>query len=101
LALPARKKDAALADNRVVALRKLHDEVVREGHARGLFNLSVGRVELAVSYVVSDSIVKEHSLLCDQSYLFAKTAYARIPQVRSVPNNSASRRVVKAREQFC
>ena len=39
LALPARERQTALADLRVVAVRHLRDEVVRVGHLRGLDDL--------------------------------------------------------------
>ena len=54
LALAAGQRRAALADHRVVALRLAHDEVVRFGHAAGLFQLRLGRVGPADQQVVAD-----------------------------------------------
>ena len=96
--MPARKEDAALADDGVVAVWQLFDEVVREGDARGLFDLARGGVGATVSDVVAHGVVKEHRLLRDDGEMRAQTVEPRVAQVRAIPEHRAAGRIVEARD---
>ena len=63
LPLAARQLDAALADDRLVALRQLPDELVRVGVARRRFELGLRRVGLAEPQILLDRAVEQIGVL--------------------------------------
>ena len=63
LLLAAGEFQAALADQRVVALRQRHDEVVDLGEPRRLAHLGLARIGFAVADVVFDRVVEQHGIL--------------------------------------
>ena len=56
LLLPAGKLHAALADLRLIAIRKLSDEIIRRCQTCSLFDLLFGRVLTAIRDILCDGI---------------------------------------------
>src|SRR6476646_12205104 len=96
LALTAGKKDAALADNRIVTLGHFANEVVRQSDQRCFFDLDVGGVRFAVSDVVANRVVEKDDLLSYQSDLLAQALECPVTQIDAVPQHGAGTRIVKA-----
>ena len=63
LLLAAGELDAALADERVVLIRQLDDELVRVGAAGGVLDVGVGGVVPTVGDVVAHGSVEEKDVL--------------------------------------
>ena len=65
LALAAGQLRAVLADRRVVAERKAHDEIVRAGGLRGGDDLGLGGADLAERDVLADGVAEQIDVLAD------------------------------------
>jgi len=63
LALAARQIDAALAEDRLIAVGQLQDEIMGVGVARRGFELVVGRIRLAEAQIVLDRAVEQIGVL--------------------------------------
>ena len=66
----------------------------------GFFDLRVGRVGFAVSDVVTDGVVEQHGLLCDERDLRAQARELHIAKIDAVPEHRAGTRIVKTRQQL-
>src|SRR5215467_8983314 len=69
LTLTAAQAHAALADDRIVALWKFSNEIVRESSTSGSHDLFFRSVREAVTDVVPDCVVEQDILLSDHSQL--------------------------------
>ena len=65
LLLAAGELDAALADERLVSLGQLHDELVGIGAPRGILHLRIGGIVAAVGDVVPHRPVEQKDVLLD------------------------------------
>src|SRR3954454_17805052 len=65
LSLAARKLRAVLADRRVVAKRKAHDEIMRAGRLRRLDDLVLAGARLAEGDVAADGVAEQVDVLAD------------------------------------
>ena len=93
LALPARQRDAALADDRVVPVGELEDELVRLcGACRRLDRLE-RRIRHAQRDVVADRRGEEERILGDDADLAAERAPREVADVDAV-DDARARRVV-------
>src|SRR6185295_6196458 len=99
LALPARQRRAPLADQRVVALGKLPDELVGVREPGGLLDFGARGVGLAVGDVLPDRLVEEDRLLLDVADLVTERLQRVRPQVLSVDPDRAFRGIVEARDE--
>jgi hypothetical protein len=72
LALPARERDAALAHDRLVAVRKVGDELVRLREPGGRFDLLVGRRRGTKGDVLAHRGREEERILRDDRHLRAE-----------------------------
>ena len=91
---------AALADRRIVTLRKLHDKFVR---GRGLSrrdDLVHPSIRLAERDIVANRAAEQCSLLQDNADLRAQRFDGHIAHVVAVYQHASLARVVKAREQI-
>ena len=68
------------------------------GHLRGLSNLSIGGVLVAIEYVLLDGSVEEKRLLHDNTDLSAECFHVVVLDVDAVDLQSASREVVEAKQ---
>src|SRR5215208_2449985 len=100
LALTARKKDAALADNRIVPLGQFANEFVRKSDQGGLFDLPVARLRSAVRDVVADRIVEKYGLLSDQCNLPSQAGTRDVSYIDAIPQHRARARIVKPWQQL-
>ena len=99
LALAAREREALLADDRVVAVRQLHDELVRlRGTRRGL-DLRRGRVGPAERDVGGDRVGEEERVLEHHADAAAQRLERRVAHVDAVDRDRAGVHVVEARQQ--
>src|SRR3954471_2053333 len=99
LLLPTRQLDAALADERVIALRQAHDELVGVGTARGVCDDGVGRIVPAVRDVVAYGAVEEKDVLLHDCEQIAIAAQLEVADVGAVEENAATRGIVEPRDQ--
>ena len=81
LLLAAGEFDAALADERVVLVGQLDDELVGVGAAGGVFDLGVGGVVAAVGDVVAHRAVEQEHVLLDDGQQVAVGAEAEVADV--------------------
>src|SRR5262249_45848803 len=100
LALTARQFDAALADECVVALRQLLDELMRIRATRRILHLGHRRIVAAVRDVVGDRAVEEKHLLLYDREEVAIRPKPEVANVGAVEKNSSLRRIVKARDEI-
>ena len=89
LLLAAGKPKSFFADHGIVALRHVHNEIVRQCVARRLFHQRALRVRLAVSDVVVHRVVEEDGLLRDLRHLAPQRGQRQIAQVVAVNQNAA------------
>ena len=99
LALAARERVAALADDRVVALGQLPDEVVGAGRGRGRDDLVERRVGPAVGDVVADRHREQERLVEHHADVVAQARQREVAHVVAVDAHRAVGHVVEAREQ--
>src|SRR5215208_5294818 len=100
LALTAGKKDAALADNRIVPVGQFANEIVRKSNQGCFFNLLIARLRFAVCDVVPDRIVEKYGLLSDESDLPSQAGNGDVSYVYAIPQHRARARIVKTRQQL-
>ena len=99
LALAARQVDAALADDRAVALRQLPDEFVRVGVARRCFELVLGRVGLAEAQILLDRAVEQIGVLVHDGDLAAQRLGIERAQIMAADPDRPGLRIEQAQQQ--
>ena len=99
LALPARELDAALADDRGVAVRQPRDELVRIRGACGGLDLFRGCVGFPEAYVVFDGAVKKVGVLVHHRDVGVDVVGAEVAQIVPADANDTAIRVVEAQQQ--
>ena len=99
LALTARKRDAALADRRLIALWHCADELVGFGLARRFHDLVQCRLGPAVRDIVADRRREQHRLLRHNPNLAAQRAILKLSDVMSVEQYAALLGIVEAEQQ--
>ena len=87
LAFTARQRDAALAYNKAITVRLLHDEVVSLGETRGTLDLRLRRSGAADGNVVSDRSVEQSRILEDDGDLLAQRRQSNIRDVVAVDDD--------------
>ena len=99
LALAARQIDAALADQRLVAVRQLQDEVMRVGVARGGFELGLGRIRLAEAQILLDRAVEQIGVLVHHGDLAAQRLGIEGADILAADPHHPGLRVEEAQQQ--
>jgi hypothetical protein len=84
LALAARQREAALADDRVVAVAQLEDELVGGGDPRRCFDLGIGRAGAPEGDVLADR--RENRKLSSNTTLTVERSDSRVNSRASVPS---------------
>ena len=91
---------ALLADHCVVAVREIHDEVVRVRHLRRLDDFLVGGVGLRVLDVVADRAGEEVRLLQHDADLGAQRVLRDVLDVDVVDHDRAFRHIVQTHQEI-
>ena len=99
LLLSARKTDAPLADDGIVAVGKRLHILMDVRPAGGFDDLLMGRVEAAVANVVLDRGVEQIDILLDDTDVPAEGAQRKAVNLLAVKENLAALGIVKARNQ--
>src|SRR3989442_6154591 len=99
LPLAAAQALAAFSDQRIVALRKLQDEIVGQRGAGGLDDAGGVHIREAVADIVPDRVVKEDVFLGDHGNLRAQGTQCHVADVHSINPDGSARYFVKARKQ--
>src|SRR5207245_37352 len=99
LPLASGKGRSPLADDRVVSVFKLQDEVVGVGRLGGGDDLFQARIRLPICDVFPDGRAEKHRVLEDHPDLAAKGLAAIVLDVQPVNRNATLLRVVEAEEQ--
>ena len=99
LALAAAERHAALANDRVVAVRQLADEFMRLRRARAFFNLRPRRLRPTVGDVLSDRRAEQESLLKNHAHRPPQLRQVQLLRIHAVEQHASLRRVVEARDQ--
>src|SRR5208283_378219 len=99
LALATAQAQAALADDRIVALGQPHDEVVRQRRAGCIFHRLPWNVGLAIGNIVADSIVEQDRILGDDGNLRPQRCNRDITHITAVEEQPPAGHVEEARQQ--
>ena len=91
LALSAGESVAALAEDRVVALRQRHDEIVRGGDARRFLDLRRRRLGMAEGDVGRDGVGEKKALLENEADVAAQIVEVELAHVDAVDQHAARR----------
>ncbi len=86
-----------LADERVVAVLELADEVVRIGRDRSRHDLVLTRTRHTVANVLGDRAEKQVRILQHHAELVAITADVQVAQVYTIDGDAAASHVVEPR----
>ena len=81
LALAARKPLAAVADQRLIALRHLRDEIVGQRRLRRSIHFFFRHVRAAVAEIVPDRVVEKDRFLRDDRHLLAQRTQRHIAHI--------------------
>jgi len=95
LALPAGELRSRLADDRIVPLGKLHDEVVGMGGPGGSDDLLLAPLDVPVGDIVSHRIVEEDGLLGHHSDLSSEGLHGDVPDILTVDGDPARGNIVE------
>ena len=99
LLLPAGKLHAALADLRLIAIRKLSDEIIRRCQTCGLFDLLLGRVLTAICDILCDGIPEEEDILLHDTDLSSEVLLTERGKRMSIQHDFAFCRFIEAKQQ--
>src|SRR5690606_26810875 len=99
LSLAARKLHPALADDRVVAIRKLADELLAVGQPRRLQHRLLLGVRPGVEDVLPDGAVEEEVVLKHRAEVAAVVCEANPGEVPAVHKNLPLKRAIEARHK--
>src|SRR5262245_10015839 len=94
-----RKRDAAFAENRVVALRQRNDELVRVGESRGGEALLGRGSRRGAGDVVADTGGKQNVVLERDADLRAQRFQRELTDVAPVDQDAPALRVVEAQHK--
>ena len=96
---PLLQTQAALADHGFVAVQGTHDEVMRQGRARRIFDCLMGNVGLSVGNVVAHRVIKQDGVLSDDGDLRTQRCDRQVADVVAVDQNTPARNIEEARKQ--
>ena len=99
LPLPSRQRQAAAADEAVVAVGKLPDEVVGAGRPGGFLGLVQRGVGLAPAQVLEDRAREEEGALGHQGHASAQAAELPVADIAPLHEDPAFGRVVETRHE--
>ena len=99
LALPARKLDPLLADDRVVAVRQRVDEAPDIGDARRFLDLLPAGVRAAHADVFADGAVEQEGVLVDDRDVPADLREAHVPEVDAAERDAPGIGIEEAQQQ--
>ena len=100
LPLAAGKPLSAVADDRLVALRHLHDEIVRQRCLRRGIHLFFRHVRPAVAEIVPDGVVEQNGFLRHDRHLFAQRPQSHIAHIIAVDAHDARGGRMEARQKI-
>src|SRR5579872_1138205 len=100
LALAAGQLVAALADDRLQAVRQAYDQVMDVRGLAGGDQLVIGRIGTAVAQILCDARVEQVRLLSDDADVAAQRIEPQVAHVVAVEQHAASLRIVKTRQQL-
>ena len=86
---PPESKHPFVADDRFVAVRLRHDEIVREGGPRRRVNFFRRGVEPAELDVFEDGVVKQKCFLRDEADLLAQRFLRQLAQILAIDPDRA------------
>src|SRR5581483_151056 len=102
LALPARKGDAAFANQRIVAIFEAGDEGAGLGIMRGLLDgFPVSIFAEAIGDILGNSAREKEDVLLDAGYLRAQRVEAPFSHVHAIDENAPLIDIVDAVDQLC
>ncbi len=99
LALAARQLQSAIADDGVVAVGLIHDEIVGRRGARGSNDLGVGRAEPPERDVGADRVVEEGDVLTDHRDSAAQARDGHLADVLPIDEDAAAIDIEQARHK--
>ena len=99
LPLAAGEAEALLADHRVVALRHLQDEVVRQRGLRRFYHARERHIRLPVRDVVAHRVVEQDRLLRHLADLRAQRGQAHVAHIVAVDQDAPAGHIEEARNQ--
>ena len=91
LPLAAAEREAAFADDRVVALGEGLDELIGLGGLRGLAHLVVGGLRTAQADVLGDRLAEQERVLVDDADVTAQVGEAQVAHVLAVHEHATPR----------
>ena len=97
--MSARKRNSALANHGVIAVRHSVDELVGVRKFRGAHNFIVRGFGFPISDVLPDRGAKQQALLKHETDLTAQRLNLEAANIDTVDANFAGRQIVKARQQ--
>ena len=100
LFLAAAQAVATLADDSVVAVVQLHDEVVNVGRARRRFDLRLSGVHVGVEQIGADGVVEQVGFLRHHADILGQRVEPQVAQVMAVDGDASGRRVVETRDEI-
>src|SRR5207248_2955690 len=98
--LPARQRDAALPNHRVVALRQLANEPVCVCQLGSAYDVAACRRGPAVRDVLPDGTAEEQRILEDEAHALAQRLLVEGSDVITVDQHASRLRVVEARDEI-
>src|SRR5581483_147451 len=100
LAFASGEARAALANYRVIPLRHLADEIVRQGSLGRRHNDGLLDVGLAIGNVVTHSVVEQNGLLRDDPNLAAQREHGHVADILPVNQQAAAGNIKKSRDEI-
>ena len=99
LPLTSAERVAALTQQRVVAIGKFEDEVVRPGQARSRFDVALRCIRASEGDVRSDGVVEQERVFEHDAHLATQVAQRQVAYVHPIEPHGTCLRVVEADEQ--
>ena len=100
LALAAGEALTAVADESLVSLGHLHDEIVRHGGFGGGENFFFGEIRAAVAEIAPDRVVEKNGFLGDDRHLPTQRTQGDVAKIVAVNADGAGSGGVKTREEI-
>ena len=99
LALTTRQLHAALPEAGVVALREMHDKLMRMGLSRRLFEFRIGRVWASQTQILTDAGVKQIGVLRHQGHLLTQRIQRVLAHVMTTEHDTTVLNVPETQQQ--